>query len=120
MEAKVIRRGFLWDSCTVNGYNSVDGYSKNYLERYQDWLDKQDPLMEGMNMKQLLFLVHPCCLLIEKAEYLPELIRKKAQLENDALFVGMGRKFRIWEPSSFENYESKAREYLKRRRSTNK
>ena len=26
----------------------------------------------------------------------PELIRKKAQLENDALFVGMGRKFRIW------------------------
>ena len=33
---------------------------------------------------------------------LPDLIRKKAQLENDALFVGMGRKFRIWEPSSFE------------------
>mgnify|MGYP001423977004 CR=1 FL=1 len=31
----------------TNGYNSVDGYSKNYLERYQDWLDKQDPLMEG-------------------------------------------------------------------------
>ena len=30
----------------TNGYNSVDGYSKNYLERYQDWLDKQDPLME--------------------------------------------------------------------------
>ena len=35
----------------TNGYNSVDGYSKNYLERYQDWLDKQDPIVyaEYMN-----------------------------------------------------------------------
>ena len=41
--------------------------------------------------------------------------RKKAQLENDALFVGMGRKFRIWEPSSFDSYEKKAREYLNKR-----
>ena len=31
----------------TNGYNSVDGYSKKYLERYQDWLDKQDPHIEG-------------------------------------------------------------------------
>ena len=31
----------------TNGYNSVDGYSKNYLERYQDWFDKQDPHIEG-------------------------------------------------------------------------
>ena len=29
------------------------------------------------------------------------------------LFVGMGRRFRIWEPSSFEKYETKAREYMK-------
>ena len=54
----------------TNGYNSVDGYSKNYLERYQDWLDKARPTTwKEMNMKQLLFLVHPCYLLIEKVEY---------------------------------------------------
>ena len=48
---------------------------------------------------------------------LPDLIRKKAKLTNDALFVGMGRKFRIWEPSSFESYEYKAREYMSKRKS---
>ena len=93
----------------TNGYNSVDGYSKNYLERYQDWLDKQDPLMEGNEYEAtLIFGSSMLPFDREGRVLLPELIRKKAQLENDALFVGMGRKFRIWEPSSFENYESKA------------
>ena len=105
----------------TNGYNSVDGYSKNYLERYQDWLDKQDPLMEGNEYEAtLIFGSSMLPFDREGRVLLPELIRKKAQLENDALFVGMGRKFRIWEPSSFESYESKAREYLKRRRRKNK
>ena len=104
-----------------NGYNSLDGYSKNYLERYQDWLDKQDPLMEGSEYEAtLIFGSSMLPFDREGRVLLPELIRKKAQLENDALFVGMGRKFRIWEPSSFESYESKAREYLTRRRDTNK
>ena len=53
----------------TNGYNSVDGYSKNYLEEYQDWLDKARPLMEVNEYEATLILVHPCCLLIEKEEY---------------------------------------------------
>ena len=47
---------------------------------------------------------------------LPDLIRKKAKLQNDALFVGMGRKFRIWEPASFEEYETNARAYIRKRK----
>ena len=102
----------------TNGYNSVDGYSKNYLERYQDWLDKQDPHIEGNEYEAtLIFGSSMLPFDREGRVLLPELIRKKAQLENDALFVGMGRKFRIWEPSSFDSYESKAREYLNKRRS---
>jgi MraZ protein len=102
----------------TNGYNSVDGYSKNYLERYQDWLDKQDPHIEGNEYEAtLIFGSSMLPFDREGRVLLPELIRKKAQLENDALFVGMGRKFRIWEPSSFDSYERKAREYLNKRRS---
>ncbi len=102
----------------TNGYNSVDGYSKNYLERYQDWLDKQDPHIEGNEYEAtLIFGSSMLPFDREGRVLLPELIRKKAQLENDALFVGMGRKFRIWEPSSFDSYETKAREYLNKRRS---
>ena len=102
----------------TNGYNSVDGYSKNYLERYQDWLDKQDPHIEGNEYEAtLIFGSSMLPFDREGRVLLPDLIRKKAQLESDALFVGMGRKFRIWEPPSFDIYESKAREYLNKRRS---
>ena len=47
---------------------------------------------------------------------LPEHFRNSALLNTEALFVGMGRKFRIWEPSAFNMYESKAREYMKKRK----
>ena len=102
----------------TNGYCSVDGYSKKYLERYQDWLDKQDPLLEG-NEYEATLIFGSSMLPFDKEGrvLLPDLLRKKAQLDNDALFVGMGRRFRIWEPSSFEKYENKAREYMKNRKS---
>lgn len=102
----------------TNGYSSVDGYSKKYLERYQDWLDKQDPLLEG-NEYEATLIFGSSMLPFDKEGrvLLPDLLRKKAQLDNDALFVGMGRRFRIWEPSSFEKYETKAREYMKNRKS---
>ena len=102
----------------TNGYCSVDGYSKKYLERYQDWLDKQDPLLEG-NEYEATLIFGSSMLPFDKEGrvLLPDVLRKKAQLDNDALFVGMGRRFRIWEPSSFEKYENKAREYMKNRKS---
>jgi len=102
----------------TNGYNSVDGYSQKYLERYQEWLDKQDPLLEG-NEYEATLIFGSSMLPFDKEGrvLLPDLIRKKAKLKNDALFVGMGRRFRIWEPSSFEGYEDKAREYMNNRKS---
>ena len=102
----------------TNGYCSVDGYSKKYLERYQDWLDKQDPLLEG-NEYEATLIFGSSMLPFDKEGrvLLPDLLRKKAQLDNDALFVGMGRRFRIWEPYSFEKYENKAREHMKNRKS---
>ena len=102
----------------TNGYCSVDGYSKKYLERYQDWLDKQDPLLE-VNEYEATLIFGSSMLPFDKEGrvLLPDLLRKKAQLDNDALFVGMGRRFRIWEPYSFEKYENKAREHMKNRKS---
>ena len=102
----------------TNGYNSVDGYSQKYLERYQEWLDKQDPLLEGSEYEATLIFGSSMLPFDKEGRVLlPDLIRKKAKLTNDALFVGMGRKFRIWEPSSFESYEYKAREYMSKRKS---
>ena len=30
----------------ADGYQAIDGYSQNYLARYQEWLDSKDPLLE--------------------------------------------------------------------------
>ena len=98
-------------------YNSIDGYSENYLGRYQEWLDRQDPLLEA-NEYEATLIFGSSMLPFDKEGrvLLPDLIRKGACLDTDALFVGMGRKFRIWEPKSFDQYEKKAREYMKKRK----
>ena len=31
---------------STDDHNAIDGYSKKYLERYQEWLDTKDPLLE--------------------------------------------------------------------------
>ena len=98
-------------------YNSIDGYSEKYLDRYQQWLDQQDPLLETSEYEAtLIFGSSMLPFDREGRVLLPDLIRKDACLGTDALFVGMGRKFRIWEPISFDKYEKKAREYMKKRK----
>ena len=47
---------------------------------------------------------------------IPEILRRTAFLKADALFVGMGRKFRIWEPMAFKDYERKAKLYMSKRK----
>jgi MraZ protein len=98
-------------------YNSIDGYSQKYLDRYQQWLDQQDPLLETSEYEAtLIFGSSMLPFDREGRVLLPDLIRKDACLDADALFVGMGRKFRIWEPISFDKYEKKAREHMKKRK----
>ncbi len=101
----------------TNGYNSIDGYSQKYLERYQEWLDKQDPNLEASEYEATLIFGSSMLPFDKEGRVLlPEIIRKNAKLTGDALFVGMGRKFRIWEPISFEDYEDKARKYMQKKK----
>ncbi|MBJ58020.1 MAG: hypothetical protein CMP24_07270 [Rickettsiales bacterium] len=98
-------------------YNSIEGYSQRYLANYQEWLDKQDPLLETNEYEATLIFGSSMLPFDQEGRVLiPEILRNNSSLANDALFVGMGRKFRIWEPNSFANYEQKAREYMKKRK----
>jgi len=100
-----------------DGYNSIDGYSQKYLERYQQWLDTKDPLLETNEYEATLIFGSSMLPFDQEGRVLlPEILRKSASLKSDALFIGMGRKFRIWEPDSFINYEKKAKEYMKKRK----
>jgi len=103
----------------IDSYNAIDGYSQKYLERYQDWLDSKDPLLETNEYEATLIFGSSMLPFDQEGRVLiPEFLRNIAALKSDALFVGMGRKFRIWEPESFDNYEIKARDYMKKRKQT--
>ena len=102
----------------ADGYQAIDGYSQNYLERYQEWLDSKDPLLEKNEFEATLIFGSSMLPFDQEGRVLlPEHLRRSAFLNTEALFVGMGRKFRIWEPSSFESYEKKALEHMKKRKS---
>ena len=101
----------------ADGYQAIDGYSQNYLERYQQWLDSKDPLLETNEFEATLIFGSSMLPFDQEGRVLlPEHLRKSAFLNTEALFIGMGRKFRIWEPAAFNLYESKAREHMKKRK----
>ena len=104
----------------VDDYEAIDGYSQKYLERYQEWLDSKDPLLETNEYEATLIFGSSMLPFDQEGRVvLPEYLRKTSSLKADALFVGMGRKFRIWEPQAFKQYELKAREYMRGRKKLN-
>ena len=115
---KLLGKDFSGIVAQKSDYNSIDAYSQKYLESYQDWLDKQDPLLETNEYEATLIFGSSMLPFDQEGRVLiPEILRNNSSLTNDALFVGMGRKFRIWEPNSFKSYELKAREYMQSRKS---
>ncbi len=110
--------GIVAQSC--DEHSAIDGYSQKYLNKVQDWLDKDDPLLETNEFEATL--VFGSSMLPFDGEgrvILPESYRIESELTNEAIFVGMGRRFRIWQPDAFIKYEKLAREYMKKRKTFN-
>ena len=106
---------------TCEEYLAIDGYSQKYLDRLQNWLDEDDPLLESKEFEAtILFGSSMLSFDGEGRVVIPESYRIKSQLNDEALFVGMGRRFRIWQPSAFNDYEVIARDYMKKRKINNK
>ena len=102
---------------SADGYKAIDGYSQKYLERYQEWLDTKDPLLETNEYEATLIFGSSMLPFDQEGRVLiPEFLRVNNFIKSEALFVGMGRKFRIWEPSAFKEYEDKAKEYMSKRK----
>jgi len=103
-----------------DGYKAIDGYSQKYLDRYQQWLDDKDPLLEENEYESTLIFGSSMLPFDQEGRVLiPDFLRKSSSLNTDALFVGMGRRFRIWAPIAFQEYEKKAREYMTKRKKSN-
>jgi len=98
---------------------TIDAFPKEYLELLQSKLDLKDPLLEQNEYEStIIFGGSVLSFDNEGRVVLPEMFKTEAGINVEALFVGMGRRFRIWNPSNFSKYIVKASAYMDKRRKT--
>ena len=96
---------------------AIDAYPRNYLELLQGKLDLNDPLLEENEYEStVLFGGSVLSFDSEGRVVLSDLLRYEINLASEALFVGMGRRFRIWNPKIFNEYLGRAKSYMDKRR----
>ena len=99
---------------------AIDAFPKNYLELIQNKLDLNDPLLEENEYEStVLFGGSVLSFDSEGRVILSDSFRDEMNIVSEALFVGMGRRFRIWNPNIFEEYLDRAKSHMDKRRKTN-
>ena len=96
---------------------AIDAYPRDYLELLQGKLDLNDPLLEENEYEStVIFGGSVLSFDSEGRVVLSDLLRNEINLTSEALFVGMGRRFRIWNPKIFNEYLGRAKSYMDKRR----
>ena len=96
---------------------AIDAYPRDYLELLQGKLDLNDPLLEENEYEStVLFGGSVLSFDSEGRVVLSDSLRNEINLTSEALFVGMGRRFRIWNPKIFNEYLDRAKSYMDTRR----
>ena len=96
---------------------AIDAFPRNYLELLQNKLDLNDSLLEENEYQStVLFGGSVLSFDSEGRVILSDALRNEINIVSEALFVGMGRRFRIWNPSIFDEYLVRAKSYMDKRR----
>ena len=96
---------------------AIDAYPRDYLELLQGKLDLNDPLLEENEYEStVIFGGSVLSFDSEGRVVLSDSLRNEINLTSEALFVGMGRRFRIWNPKIFDEYLGRAKSYMDKRR----
>ena len=96
---------------------AIDAYPRDYLELLQGKLDLNDPLLEENEYEStVIFGGSVLSFDSEGRVVLSDSLRSEINLASEALFVGMGRRFRIWNPKIFNEYLDRAKSYMDKRR----
>lgn len=96
---------------------AIDAYPRDYLELLQGKLDLNDPLLEENEYEStVIFGGSVLSFDSEGRVVLSDSLRNEINLASEALFVGMGRRFRIWNPKIFNEYLDRAKSYMDKRR----
>ena len=96
---------------------AIDAYPKDYLDLLQNKLDLNDPLLEENEYESTVIFGGAILSFDNEGRVvLSESLRSEIKINSEALFVGMGRRFRIWNPQIFDDYLSRAKLHMDKRR----
>ena len=96
---------------------AIDAYPRDYLELLQGKLDLNDPLLEENEYEStVIFGGSVLSFDSEGRVVLSDSLRNEINLASEALFVGLGRRFRILNPKIFNEYLGRSKSYMDKRR----
>ena len=99
-------------------YDCIEACGMDRIEKISESIDSLDPYSEERDAFAASIL-GGCVQLSFDGEgrvHLPESLMVLANLTDQAVFVGKGQTFEIWQPAAFEEYSSKARTLAKEHR----
>lgn len=96
----------------------IEGCDIERIKKISESIDNLDPFSEERDAFATAVLGGSFQLTIDGdgRVIVPENLLKKAKIKNNAVFVGKGSTFEIWEPKQFEEYMAKAKKEAKDKR----
>ncbi len=96
----------------------IEGCDIERIKKISESIDNLDPFSEERDAFATAVLGGSFQLTIDGdgRVILPESLLKKAKIKDNAVFVGKGSTFEIWEPKQFEEYMAKAKKEAKDKR----
>ncbi len=111
-------KGIIVYSSFVNG--CIEACGMDRIERLSESIDSLDPYSDQRDAFAATILGGSMQLPFdsEGRVMLPENLMEEAGISEQAVFVGKGATFEIWEPKAFEVYAGKAKDLAKRERAS--
>lgn len=93
----------------------IEGCDIERIKQISESIDSLDPFSQDRDALATALLGGSVQLAIdnEGRVIMPETLLKKAGIKDQAVFVGKGATFEIWQPKKFEDYMSKSRKDAK-------
>lgn len=96
----------------------VEGCDLERIKKLSESIDNLDPFSEERDAFATAVLGGSVQLSmdVDGRVILPEALLKKAKIKNEAVFVGKGATFEVWNPQQFEVYMEKSKKEAKAKR----
>ncbi len=91
--------------------SSIEAWPQDRIEKISNAIDALNPFEEKKDFFATSILSESINLQFDSEGRIsiPEKLLKHAKIKNNVLFVGQGKTFQIWEPTTFEKFRANAR-----------